>query len=236
MEPLTKQRRRLSDRAKRLYRFLFRNPPRYRITHRAQTERHGTDYGGWNILSGTLDPQSIVYSLGVGQDISFDVSIIECYGCKVYAFDPTPSVAVWLQRQILPANLIFQSVAVGVTDGFLDLFEPGTEGVSHHALPQGSSQRIRVPSACIPTLMLRNGHDRIDLLKMDIEGFEYEVLRSMLRTDIRPRQIVVEFHHFFKQLSNRDTEDAIHLLETSGYRLFDVSDSFCEYGFLYVGE
>ena len=34
----------------------------------------------------------MVYSVGLGQDISWDKALIEKYRCEVYGFDPTPKV------------------------------------------------------------------------------------------------------------------------------------------------
>ena len=49
--------------------------------------------GGWWFAPQNLNADSIVYSLGVGDDIDFDLSVIEKYGVEVHAFDPTPSVS-----------------------------------------------------------------------------------------------------------------------------------------------
>jgi len=47
----------------------------------------------------------------------------------------------------------------------------------------------------LSTITSELGHDRIDLLKMDIEGFETSVFRNWLPTDTNlPYQIVVELH------------------------------------------
>ena len=43
--------------------------------------------------------------------------------------------------------------------------------------------------------MKQNGHDRIDLLKIDIEGAEYDVLDHLLSHKLRVKQVLVEFHH-----------------------------------------
>ncbi|HEY6003537.1 MAG TPA: FkbM family methyltransferase, partial [Anaeromyxobacter sp.] len=45
------------------------------------------------------------------------------------------------------------------------------------------------------TVMKELGHQRIDLLKMDIEGAEYAVLENMLATGVRPRIVCVELEH-----------------------------------------
>jgi len=35
---------------------------------------------------------------------------------------------------------------------------------------------------------------------MDIEGAEYEVIDDLIASGIRPKQILVEFHHRFKNV------------------------------------
>ena len=50
----------------------------------------GTDYGGWIIPGTLLNASSICYAVGCGQDVSFDLGLIQRYGCDVHAFDPTP--------------------------------------------------------------------------------------------------------------------------------------------------
>src|SRR3546814_19466998 len=41
--------------------------------------------------------------------------------------------------------------------------------------------------------MAELGHDRLDLLKVDVEGAEHEVIRSMLASGIRPTVLCMEF-------------------------------------------
>ena len=39
---------------------------------KCDTKRFGSEYGGWNVATRGLDRSSIVYSFGVGNDISFE--------------------------------------------------------------------------------------------------------------------------------------------------------------------
>ena len=57
------------------------------------------------------------------------------------------------------------------------------------------------------------------LCKLDIEGFEYEVLEALLATGIRPAQIAVEFHHFMPGIKWRKTFDSVRRLQRAGYRI-----------------
>ncbi len=57
---------------------------RLRVEIRLET----IEAGGWWFTDQGLDQDSIVYSLGVGDDIAFDLSIIDCFGARVHAYDP----------------------------------------------------------------------------------------------------------------------------------------------------
>ena len=53
-------------------------------------EKLGTNYGGWIIPKNiNLNENSIVYSGGVGEDISFDIKLQTKYGCNIILIDPT---------------------------------------------------------------------------------------------------------------------------------------------------
>lgn len=50
----------------------------------------GTEYGGWYILKNTEIRDGVILSAGVGEDISFDIEMINRYGVKIVFVDPTP--------------------------------------------------------------------------------------------------------------------------------------------------
>ena len=53
-------------------------------------ETLGTNYGGWCIpINAKLDNDSIIYSGGVGEDMSFDLKLEDKYKCKIFLIDPT---------------------------------------------------------------------------------------------------------------------------------------------------
>jgi len=63
------------------------------------------------------------------------------------------------------------------------------------------------------------GHEYIDILKMDIEGAEYDVIKDIHHLNIRPQQILVEFHHRFPGVGIKRTKEAIEELYSMGYQL-----------------
>eukprot|EP00966_Prymnesium_polylepis_P202016 4680154-Prymnesium_polylepis.1 len=46
-------------------------------------------YGAWTLCSEPLGPLSVVFSVGIGGDVSFDAAIVKRHGVALSAFDPT---------------------------------------------------------------------------------------------------------------------------------------------------
>jgi Methyltransferase FkbM domain len=84
--------------------------------------------------------------------------------------------------------------------------------------------------------MAELGHAHIDLLKMDIEGAEYAVIDDLVDSNIRPAQILVEFHHRMPGIGPERTRHAVLQLRRAGFGLFAVSPSGEEYSFIRVDQ
>src|SRR5690606_17661157 len=138
---------------------------------------YGSSYGGFFILPQFLHNDSVVYSFGIGKDITFDKAVIRRHGCRVYGFDPTPVSIDWIHAQKLPSGFHFHPVGIGTSSGETDFFVPANRkyvsGSVQHANLTIPSEQIRVPLKSLPDIVRDLGHARIDVLKMDIEGAEY---------------------------------------------------------------
>jgi FkbM family methyltransferase len=201
---------------------------------KCQRMKLGKTGASWCVCPQDLSASSVVYSFGVGEDISFDLALIERFGLQVQAFDPTPRSLVWLQNQTVPAEFVFHAYGVAGFDGNCAFVPPENPAhVSHSIVARASSRpAIEVAVHRLGTIMKMLGHEQIDLLKMDIEGAEYGVLADMLACGIAMKQLLVEFHHRWPQLGIEKTKEAIRGLNAAGYRIFSVSPSGEEYGFL----
>lgn len=176
-----------------------------------------------------------MYSFGVGEDISFDLAVVERLGARVWAFDPTPRSIAWVQRQRTPERWHFQPVGIADYDGTAEFVAPkDASHVSYSsvrtATPDVSAVRAEVRR--LSTIMASLGHERLDVLKMDVEGAEYAVIEDLVRSGIQVRQLLVEFHHFFPGIPASATERAIRTLGDAGFRIFDISPGGYEYGFV----
>jgi FkbM family methyltransferase len=173
----------------------------------------------WTIVPRDLRADSIIYSGGVGEDITFEQELIRRYGVKIHIFDPSPVAA----RTISLANskdLLFKPVGLAASSAAK--FSVGGGSDSSTWLKAGGSNTggsNTLPCTSLPEEMMKNGHNFIDLLKIDIEGFEYEVLESCFAENIQIRQLCVEFHDFFPEIPKARTSQMIRTLESRGFDL-----------------
>jgi FkbM family methyltransferase len=167
-----------------------------RPVERADMVRIGTEYGGWAVPGSLIEASWTVYCGGVGLDATFDLGLTERYGCAVHAFDPTPSTIEYVKSlNADPSTFIFHQCALWSEDGELHLFSPDYSDSNFSATNlHGTSTGFTAQSRSLQSLMRELGHDRIDLLKLDIEGAEFAVLDAVIDGWVRPTVLCVEFH------------------------------------------
>jgi len=197
--------------------------------------------GDWWFSPQDLGPDSIVYSLGVGEDIAFDLALIAQYDVQLHAFDPTPNTIDMLAKRNLPPHFCFHPWAVAASDGPQTFFprtrkDGRASAVMYTTIATGglSDDAITVPAYSLPSIARQLGHSHIDLLKMDIEGAEYDVLTGLLASPVRPTQLLVEFHHRFPGIGLPKTAAIIKQLRAAGYKIIAVSETGREVSFLRV--
>jgi FkbM family methyltransferase len=219
---------------------LRRNLARWRqIQVHVPCATYGTEYGAWTVCPTDLDAQSVVYSFGVGRDVTWDLELIERHGVEVHAFDPTPRCIGWLKDQSLPAGFHFHPVGLATYDGLAEFSPPeNPRDVSYSLARSGNaaSPLVQLPVRRLSTLCSSLGHVQIHVLKMDIEGAEYSVLQDILGSGIPIWQVLIEFHERFYMNSLGHTRHAVCHLRRYGYRLFSIGASGNEFSFIHVSQ
>jgi FkbM family methyltransferase len=201
----------------------------FRESSRSTFVRLGTDYGGWICAVDPLRSGGHAVCVGAGEDVSFDIELISRFDVNVLCVDPTPRSVKHVDQLLngpTPfdrSRFHFLPVALWHEDGTLRLYVPADpRHVSHSAINlQGTAQFIEAPCRRLSTLMREHGIEAIGLLKLDIEGAECAVLEDLLRTAVRPAQLLVEFDSLFtlKPLQIWRVVRCIRALREAGYRL-----------------
>ncbi len=187
----------------------------------------------WFVSPQGLNPATVVYSFGVGRDLSFERALIERFGVMVHAFDPTPLALEWARSQRLPDRLVLHELGLADRDGMARFIPSRRVGGENYSMVRetGIGEAIEAPVRRFVTLVSVGGAVP-DLVKIDIEDTEYSVLPDMLASGFRPRQLLIEFHHWWREVSPRRTREAIRLLNQHGYLVADVSPKGTEYTFV----
>jgi FkbM family methyltransferase len=160
--------------------------------------RLGSEYGGYAVPRSVVRQGAVCYSAGLGEDATFDLSLIEELSCEVWAIDPTPRAVAFgeeLARREPRFHLV--PVALWSEEGELRLYAPrDPDHVSHSALNvQATDSFFTARSTTVGALMRDLGHQRLDLLKLNVEGAEVPALESALRDGIVPPVLCVALEH-----------------------------------------
>ncbi len=146
-------------------------------------------------LPGLLSPDSTILDLGANRGV-FSHGMISKYQCHAFAVEPLSGL-----RADVPYSpkLTLLPFAVGGRNGRMRLHVFGSRCAS---LLHQKEHEIMISEEDVELLDLRSllerlGTDRVDLMKVDIEGAEIEMFDSASDVDLsKCVQITVEFHDF----------------------------------------
>ena len=162
-----------------------------------------------------------VYDFGIREQPEFGVVLSKPpFNCKVYAFDPSPITRQWFEtNQELKQNPNYHlfHYGGGGADELITLREYDWQQVSIYSYPKWVVAKPRnctnsgcrfqkfkpqklhnVPVRSVGSIMAELGHDRVDVLKLDVEGSEYRMLEGLIDTKTCQKigQLTLEWHHF----------------------------------------
>ncbi len=184
----------------------------------------GSAYHGYYIPENFLNKNSICYLVGAGDDISFDVELKKRYDSQIIIIDPTPAakehflkVKESMQKNETPPKvhgdpnyvykissekvneMVFVEKGVWTENTVLKFHDPEIGGYVSQSvfLFQDSKKVMELPVDRLSNLMKSLNHDKIDLVKLEIEGAEYTVIDTILEDKVDVKMILVEFDEIY---------------------------------------
>lgn len=151
-------------------------------------ERLGWKWNAWKYAPRFVPAEAVAYSVGVGRDITFDAALLAAHPTlEMHAFDNTPVASefvhalglaggvprAWTWHRLLLAPRDARSVALALPEGRADSYAPVADA------GEGASSPVTLPARPFWRIVARLGHRLVHLLKMDVEGAEFETIAAM---------------------------------------------------------
>lgn len=180
-----------------------------------------------------FDQQSTIVDVGCGFDADFSMYMIDTYNLKAIGIDPTQKHKESLENLVKKNNdkFSYKPLAISEKDGQITFNESirSTSGsiLDEHINVSGKeTQKYSVESVSLKNLPKRLGLNKIDYIKLDIEGAEYELIDSLNKEDLtKYNQIFIEFHHHaLPQYSKADTIKMVRKIESLGFKSFTLDN------------
>ena len=178
-----------------------------------------------------LAPDSIDVAVDVGAAMGSYLWVLERASLRVIAYEPGEAHSAYLEAVIDDPALTLVRAAVGETPGNLEMFTPGENNDARHEAtlsrdnPAAGASGVRVRMVPVVTLDAdlpgRIGDGSVDLIKIDVEGFENAVLAGAAAIIARHHPLLIaeiEARH------NPRYSEVFASLRSIGYEVFYAVD------------
>ena len=203
-------------------------------------ERLGTRYGGWWLFAPAIGREPLLVDCGLGKDVSFPAAFLRRFGGHAIGIDPNPA-ALEYSRAHCPDGMEVRDAAFWTDAGSELRFHlprppeqlpKGADGVSGSLLAShnyAGDTVLSVRTTSLGEVLASARRTECDVLKLDIEGAEYEVLDALCESGEvrRVGQLLVEFHHHCTERSLACTRERIARVQASGFTLRHTEDRNC---------
>ena len=139
------------------------------------------------------------------------------------AFEPDPQNRAKLVNNIDVSRIVLHDCAVGDKEDIEIPFfaSPESDGISSlSAFRQTHKEVTRVRLTTLKRILMEDNIDKIDFLKIDVEGHDLFVLRGFPWDRIKPDVVLCEFEDYKTVPLGYNYHDMGRLLEAQGYQVF----------------
>lgn len=147
---------------------------------------------------GDLDASATVLDVGAFRGAGA-AQIAELYGCRVLAFEPNPDYYADLEARFADDPRVETlPYGLGASDAVLPMQKLGP-GSTVYGEPDPDAATVDVQIRDVAAVFDELGLDRVDLMKLNIEGAEYDLLERMFAAGLhdRVRYLLIQFHEWY---------------------------------------
>ena len=182
-------------------------------------------------------PDIFLLQIGAHDGLSFDPvhEYVRRFHWRGLLVEPQPVIFAQLQKNYAgESQLLFENSAISPQDGTLDLhvFE-GADAADHSSMlastrkhylqlngdnARGELKKITVPALSLASLLRKHNVEKVNVLQIDTEGFDFEIIRMIDFRRIKPE--LIHFESNF--LNRRQKSECSKLLGGEGYALLNL--------------
>lgn len=164
-----------------------------------------------------LTSESVVFDLG-GYQGDWTSELYARYNCNIYIFEPVKEYVSIIKTRFKKNNKI-KPFAFGLSDETVDTFISINEFASKISTSE-TNEKIHLQKFL--DFVQINNINNIDLIKINIEGAEFPLLKHLIETGYikNINTILIQFHNFYPNAIQK-RQDIQKELEQSHIKLFD---------------
>lgn len=166
-------------------------------------------------LNYDINENSVVFDMG-GYHGDWAVDIFCKYSCKIYIFEPVQKFADMIKNRFSHNDKInvYSFGLAGQDDETEILLDEDSSSVVNTLIEPENKEKIKLIEAA--KFLKEASIENIDLMKINIEGGEYDLLEHLINTGFisKIRNIQVQFHEYFPGAEARMKNIQQKLMET----------------------
>ncbi|MDA9773315.1 FkbM family methyltransferase [Saprospiraceae bacterium] len=198
------------------------------------TKKNGIEFAKPNyIYKNRLTEKSVVVDVGCSHDPDLSIYFMDKYNVSAYGVDPTKKHFEGLANVENKYNK-FKHVpyAVGWKNDTITFHESvnnisGSLMGNHKNIVANETIAYDVEVINIPTLLSKVNVDKVDFLKLDLEGAEFDLFENTkIEHFANVDQLYVEFHHHaIPEKTLKDTQVLVKKICDYGYKYFTLENA-----------
>jgi len=186
-----------------------------------------TDRAERQVLKSTLAEGSIVVDVGANIG-TYSQFLSRCVGSTgvVHSFEPSPENFRRLQSATRTlANVHLCQAAVGQSSGKFKLYLSNKLNVDHRTYSTEAESRRSVPVDIVALDDYFKPGERVDLIKMDVQGYELQALRGANRVlaDNPSAKLLLELWPYGLKQAGVSWLELLDLLQSKNMSLFQIT-------------
>lgn len=176
-----------------------------------------------NLIKNKLKPGTV--AIDIGANIGFYTMLLsQLVGPKgkVFAFEPEEENYKHLRDKVKNiGNIVLEKTALGESSGEISLYKSSLLNVDHQTYDTGESRNLETVKCIALDDYLHSG-TKVDLIKIDIQGYDYFALRGMMELVKRSDNLTLvgEVWPYGLKKSGSSAKEYMSLLKSLGFNVY----------------